>query len=288
MSMSDSPPPPRSGLDLTYLRGLSRPRHDTTDLSAQIRSHLDDADGYVAFSGGKDSLVVLDLARSVDPNVPVVFFDSGAEYPETYDYLARIADHWRLRFEVVAAEPPLLTALAVTGMWDHDAQTTRPVAALHDILITEPSRQAHAAHGPGELWGVRADESAKGTGRWALYHRALADEVARACHGCCNTRSQQRRRHGGLITRADGTRVFGPVWNWSSTDVWAHIARRGLPVNPVYAKLQALGVPERHQRVSHVVDGSFLERGRVTWLRRGWPDLFEQIATVLPRIREFV
>lgn len=37
-----------------------------------------------------------------------------------------------------------------------------------------------------------------------------------------------------------------------------------------------------------VLDGSRLEHGRVTWLRRGWPDLFEDLAQLLPRIREFV
>ena len=41
-------------------------------------------------------------------------------------------------------------------------------------------------------------------------------------------------------------------------------------------------------RVSHMLDGNRLEEGRVTWLRRGWPDLFEDLTRVLPRLREFV
>lgn len=37
-----------------------------------------------------------------------------------------------------------------------------------------------------------------------------------------------------------------------------------------------------------MLDGNRLEEGWVTWLRRDWPALFEELAVVLPRIREFV
>ena len=37
---------------------------------------------YVAFSGGKDSTVLLRLVREIAPEVAVVFVDTGLEYPE--------------------------------------------------------------------------------------------------------------------------------------------------------------------------------------------------------------
>lgn len=37
---------------------------------------------YVGFSGGKDSTVMLDIARSIYPDIPAVFVDTGLEYPE--------------------------------------------------------------------------------------------------------------------------------------------------------------------------------------------------------------
>ncbi len=52
----------------------------------------------VAFSGGKDSLVVLHMVRQYNPNIPVVFINTGVEFPETVNYVYEIAKKWNLNF----------------------------------------------------------------------------------------------------------------------------------------------------------------------------------------------
>lgn len=276
--MSASP-----GLDVRALQSLRTQRRDLSLVRRRIRKHLDRHEGYVAFSGGKDSLVALHLALQVDPGVPVAFFDSGLEFPETYAYLEELTDRWQLNLQVIPARMTTLEVLAANGAWDHRAPNRAEVPDLHRVLITEPAANAHRAHGCGELWGVRAEES---RGRAAAYANALR---ASAC-GCDPPCDQltHRTRHGGRIARVDGTVAYGPVWDWKTPEIWGYISRCELPVNPVYAKLRNLGAPEHFLRVSGMVDGTRLEEGRITWLRRGWPALFEELAAVLPRLREYV
>ena len=42
---------------------------------------------YVSFSGGKDSTVLLDIARRLYPNIKAVFVDTGLEYPEIRQFV---------------------------------------------------------------------------------------------------------------------------------------------------------------------------------------------------------
>lgn len=51
----------------------------------RIREWVDEygEDGvYISFSGGKDSTVLLNIARKLYPNIRAVFVDTGLEYPE--------------------------------------------------------------------------------------------------------------------------------------------------------------------------------------------------------------
>ena len=49
-------------------------------------------DCYISFSGGKDSLVMLHLIKQLDVNdrIPVVFVDTGLEYPEIKQFVKKI------------------------------------------------------------------------------------------------------------------------------------------------------------------------------------------------------
>lgn len=45
---------------------------------------------YISFSGGKDSTVLLDLARRIYPDVKAVYIDTGLEYPEIRNFVKTI------------------------------------------------------------------------------------------------------------------------------------------------------------------------------------------------------
>jgi len=125
--------------------------------------------------------------------------------------------------------------------------------------------------------------------------KALAASIATDCAGCCPTpatgpvthrrpASPARRGSQGI----DRTVAFSQVWDWTADDIFSHLGRHTVPINPVYNKLRELGAPAFLQRVSPIIDANSLGYGRVVWLRHGWPDLYEQPQAVLRRMGEFI
>lgn len=251
-----------SALDLAALTSSLPSFHRRKALALQkIDAHCSSFDGYVAWSGGRDSTAVVALAHSLHPSIPVVWFDSGLEFPETREYIWGLASRFDINLTVIKSEPDALTILKESGAWDHSATLGASDLDLHAALIRTPSQKAHDLFGSGELTGLRAEES---VGRRAL----LA-------------------KNDGSYIRHDGSRVLAPIWSWSQNDVRACLADAGIPENPVYKKLAHLGAPERAQRVGLVVDGNNPDHGRYTYLRNGWPTLWAELVAVLPRLNEW-
>ena len=271
------------GLDLTRLRALRGTQRDHSHILNRIAAHLEERDGYLALSGGKDSVTVAHLARQVDPAIPMAWFDSGIEWPETRAYLARLREDWNLNLTAIRSSPTALEAMAASGRWHLD-RPDRPAPRLSEICIDAPSRTAHDHFGPGELWGVRAAES---TGRRITYATALTREVELSCTGTCTTGRDRAANHGGLIRRDDGTTAYGPIWDWSTSDVWEYLHAHDIPTNPIYDKLRRLGAPAGAQRVALVIDGARLEQGSALWLKTGWPDLYAELVEQLPLLADY-
>jgi 3'-phosphoadenosine 5'-phosphosulfate sulfotransferase (PAPS reductase)/FAD synthetase len=60
----------------------------------RIREFYEKCDGNVnvSFSGGKDSTVLVDIIREMYPDVPLVFCDTGLEYPEIKNFVKKITN----------------------------------------------------------------------------------------------------------------------------------------------------------------------------------------------------
>lgn len=202
---------------------------------------------YLAFSGGKDSMVLLGLVHQVDPSVPLLWSDDELEYPETVELMELIqasagdqlviargwAEHagwFRPWTDAPFFRDPLPGTLTA-GMDADDWMATRG----HDLVFT----------------GLRKDESS-----WRRDWLQWVEE----------TRGQPIYRVKG----GSGRRCC-PLADWSADDAFAAIAFWGLPLNLVYPRLESIGVAREAQRV-----GPLPLTPRATLLE-GWPELLERL-----------
>lgn len=74
--------------DLKYLQAQPLERKINITITRIIEWYQrHDGQVYVSFSGGKDSTVLLDLARRIYPDIEAVFVDTGLEYPEIREFV---------------------------------------------------------------------------------------------------------------------------------------------------------------------------------------------------------
>lgn len=225
---------------------------------------------YVSISGGKDSMVCLHLARRVEPDVKAVWFDSGLEFPQTREFIARIQAAWG--FELVTIPPSTPSPLQVlvdSGAWEHGAakRVVRGRDPLEEACIIKPARKARELLGKWGVYGLRADES---RARLALLGS----------------------RRNGVVLKHDaaGDVEYGhlaPIWRWSFEEVWAYHVKHRVPRNALYRQQVELGVPERRARTGFFIDGTGLDVGRWALCHALAPDMARLVETHLPVLADY-
>ena len=83
-------------------------------------------------SFGSQSAVMLHLVTQCDPNLPVVVIDTGYLFPETYQFIDRLANDLKLNLEVVKQ----MEMLAPFG-----AGNPRPVLYCGGVELDQPARR---------------------------------------------------------------------------------------------------------------------------------------------------
>jgi phosphoadenosine phosphosulfate reductase len=156
----------------------------------------------IAFSGGKDSLVALHLAlETLDSNIHVIYNHTTVEFPETIQYVRRLAKDWNLRLFITRPEKPFFSAVKERGWATHGERwCCRPYK-------DEPAHNFIAANGIiAEITGTVRTES--------IYRRSL-------------TPFKMPKKEPYIIR-------IHPLYDWNQWEVWRYIKERDLPYNPLY------------------------------------------------------
>lgn len=127
-----------------------------------------DGQVYVSFSGGKDSTVLLDLVRSIYPDVPAVFVDTGLEYPELRDFVKTI--------ENVEWVKPKMSFRKVIEQYGYPVITKEQAKYLHELRVTKSDKLKETRLN-GNKWGM---------GMVAKKWRYLMDAPFKVSNVCCD------------------------------------------------------------------------------------------------------
>lgn len=168
----------------------------------------------VAFSGGKDSQVTLDLVSRVIPHekFTVVFTNTGMELPCTLELMQITEQHYRKKFPEFKLEQAESNKAAL-DMWKEYGPPSRVnrwcCSVLKTALFGRKMKEILEVTSQPRLLvfeGVRNDESSK---------RAAYNRVGEGV------------KHVNLIN-------CRPILKWNSTEVFLYMYRNNIQINPAY------------------------------------------------------
>lgn len=217
---------------------------------------------YVAFSGGKDSTVmlhlVMDEAIKRGRKVAVMISDLEAQYAATVKHVQDTVDCYRDHIELHWMCLPVNLRNAVTN-YEPQWQAWDP--AKQDVWVRRPPRDAitDISYYPWFQSGMEFEELVVLWGQWYGQGKRTA--------GFVGIRAQEslNRYMAIAVWEKKGLTINGwrwttnvvddvynvyPIYDWLSEDIWHyHSVNPDKTKNPIYDKMQMAGVPLSHQRL---------------------------------------
>ena len=247
--------------------------------AAKEAERLFDMPLVVQYSGGKDSDVILQLAKESGVSFRVTHNLTTADPPDNVYYIRGVFA--RLREEGIDCR----INIPRRSLWRIMRETLVIPSRLMRVCCSE-LKERKMPDAPYIVTGVRWAESAgrRAKSGIAMVHNAYAHtrggEQVVAAAGLLTTADASSRR---LFEQCQmrGVRVLNPIIDWSDDDVWAYLASRGIDGNPLYKegwkRIGCVGCPLAGRRACEMAFARYPK------LYKAWHDA---IAYVIARRKE--
>lgn len=194
-----------------------------------------DGQVYVSFSGGKDSTVLLHMVRSIYPDVPAVFVDTGLEYPEIRRFVKHTENVIWLKpkmnfrqviekygYPVISKEISGWISDCRTGKTEKQKQRIEKISNKWKYLVNapfkisdkcclvmkkQPAKQFESETGLHPMIGNMAEESVRRTRNYLKIG--------------CNAFEAKRP-------------LSRPLSFWTENDIWQYLKQFNVPYSKVY------------------------------------------------------
>jgi 3'-phosphoadenosine 5'-phosphosulfate sulfotransferase (PAPS reductase)/FAD synthetase len=202
---------------------------------------------YVAFSGGKDSTVLLDIVRSDYPDIPAVFINTGREFPEIVRFVRQIDNVTWLR--------PTRQYEDVITNYGYPMISKKIAMGIDRFNNTKSDEQKRL-----RLWGGINPTSGKKQAptisqKWHFLTKAPFKLSERCCYFLKKAPLKKYEKNTGrapmegtmafdsddrkatYIKRgcnAFGSRRSMPLAFWTELDIWDYVKKYDLPISSVY------------------------------------------------------
>lgn len=205
---------------------------------------------YVAFSGGKDSTVLLHQVRKLYPDVPAVFADTGLEYPEIKEFVKT-----KNNVDIVTPIIPFNKVIEIYGY----PVASKKVAKQIRYLQNPTPKNANSRH--LYLTGIKRDGTTSNYFKLAKKWLPLVDSGFKISEQCCDimkknpmkayTKLTGRKAIIGTMTEDSNMRKNAylsagcnsfegntvrslPMSFWLEHDVWDYIKKYNLDYSKIY------------------------------------------------------
>lgn len=201
---------------------------------------------FISFSGGKDSTVLLDIARRIYPDITAVFCNTGNEYPEILQFVRQLQKTDGYNIEIIR---PALTPRQVWENYGFPLISKDTAQAIHRIRYNSDSAFAQK----------KLDDSNKY--RLPYKWRYLLSEPYETTSICCQKLKKEpfaryeketgrhpilgvmasesilrtsQYLHQGSCNVFDGHISSRPLSIWLESDIWDYIKTFDLPISEIY------------------------------------------------------